>query len=112
MDFTNAVTSRGKHYNKKVVPVFSSGTTLNVVGIEDDCRNIRLLSDTSERKACIDDLLHFVGEISLAEQGALLLTSKERDQVLGSVEPYLSPWLFIWLIQYLACFAIQASIFW
>jgi hypothetical protein len=32
----------------------------------------RLLSDTVERKACIDDLLHFVNEISLAEQVSML----------------------------------------
>jgi hypothetical protein len=47
----------------------------------EECRNIRLLNDSAERKACIDDLLHFVNEISMAEQGSLLMTSKERDQV-------------------------------
>ena len=47
----------------------------------DECRNIRLLNDSAERKACIDDLLHFVSEISLAEQGSNIMSVKERDQV-------------------------------
>ena len=47
----------------------------------DECRNIRLLNDSAERKACIDDLLHFVSEISLAEQGSNIMSAKERDQV-------------------------------
>jgi hypothetical protein len=30
-------------------------------GDDDDCRNIRLLSDSAERKACIDDLVTILG---------------------------------------------------
>jgi hypothetical protein len=68
-----------KHYLMKFC---FSRTSLSAAAPEvDDCRNIRLLSDTAERKACIDDLLHFVSEISLAEQGSLLMTAKDREQV-------------------------------
>jgi hypothetical protein len=65
----------------EMIFVFSR-TSLSAAAPEvDDCRNIRLLSDSAERKACIDDLLHFVSEISLAEQGSLLMTAKDREQV-------------------------------